>query len=251
MDPSHVVHDPAVPIPTTHAATSHRVCVSCYEELNATVPTIMQRTTSLERIVVAQERLSIPSPTRRQQSSSQLSDLTECPVCNENLEDLGPSSVQQLHVKQCLDGGAGTSTQSARYLVYVLPEGSPLVGVECGLIYVRSRCLADGALPTGVICLEEFKEGSMIARLSCLCSFHNSKTCTHFTHRSSEWPLSNGTRVLTCAFLTFQRVCRRGCNVGEIVQCTLAKMCHQNSSGPTRPPSLMIMTILHDRCFTG
>ena len=39
---------------------------------------------------------------------------------------------------------------------------------------------------TGVICLEEFKEGSMIARLSCLCSFHNSKIFTCFIRLSPE-----------------------------------------------------------------
>lgn len=176
-----MVHDPAIPIPATHPATSHRVCLSCFEELNAAVPTIMQRTSSLERIVVAQERLSIPSPTRRQQSSSQLSDLAECPVCNQNLEDMGPPSVQQLHVKECLEGGGGASTQSARYLVYRLPGESPLIGVECELIYVCSRRSADVGLSTGVICLEEFKEGSMIARLSCFCSFHNSKIL-HLLH---------------------------------------------------------------------
>ena len=131
MDPTDVVHDPAIPIPATHTATSHRVCVSCFEELNAAVPTNVQRASSLERIVVAQERLSVPSPTRRQQSSSQLSDLADCPVCGENLEDLGPPSVQELHVKQCLEGGAGTSPQSAKYLVYRLPGESTLVGVEC------------------------------------------------------------------------------------------------------------------------
>ena len=131
MDPTDVVHDPAIPIPTTHTATSHRVCVPCFEELNATVPTNVQRASSLERIVVAQERLSVPSPTRRQQSNSQLSDLADCPVCGENLEDLGPPSVQELHVKQCLEGGAGTSPQSAKYLVYRLPGESTLVGVEC------------------------------------------------------------------------------------------------------------------------
>ena len=110
--------------------------MSCFEELNATVPTNMQRTTSLERIVIAQERLSVPSPTRRQQSSSQLSDLAECPVCNENLEDLGPPSLQELHVKQCLEGGTGTSPPSAKYLVYKLPGESTLVGVECKLIHI-------------------------------------------------------------------------------------------------------------------
>lgn len=229
MDPSNVVHDPAVPTPSTHAAASHRVCVSCFEELNATVPTVMQRTNSLERIVIAQERLSIPSPTRRQQSSSQLSDLAECPVCNENLADLGPPSVQELHVKQCLEGGAGTLTQSARYLVYRLPQESTLIGVECEPIYVFNWCSADGASFIGVICLEEFKEGSMIARLSCLCSFHNGEIITRFTRRSSEWPSGNRTRTLTLPpFLPFQCVCHRGCNVGEIAQYTPAKACHIN-----------------------
>lgn len=110
--------------------------MSCFEDVNATVPPNMQRTTSLERIVVAQERLSVPSPTRRQQSSSQLSDLAECPVCNENLDDLGPPYMQELHVKQCLEGGAGTSPQSAKYLVYKLPGESTLVGIECKLIRI-------------------------------------------------------------------------------------------------------------------
>jgi hypothetical protein len=160
--------------------------------MNAAVPTIMQRTSSLERIVVAQERLSIPSPTRRQQSSSQLSDLAECPVCNMNLEEMGPPSEQQLHVKECLEGGGGASTQSARYLVYRLPGESPLIGVECGLISVCSGCSVDVGFLAGVICLEEFKEGSMIARLSCFCSFHNSEifacfTPDHWIHRTESF----------------------------------------------------------------
>jgi len=138
----------------THTATSHRVCHSCHDEVNANIPNGMQRTTSMERIVIGQERLSIPSPSRRQ-TSSQLSDLAECPVCNENLDDLGPPYVQENHVKNCLEGGAGSSSQTAKYLVYKLPGESSLVGIEC------------------VICLEEFQKGSMVARLSCLCSFHN------------------------------------------------------------------------------
>jgi hypothetical protein len=35
---------------------------------------------------------------------------------------------------QCLEGGEGTSTQSAKYLVYKLPGESTLVGIECELI---------------------------------------------------------------------------------------------------------------------
>jgi len=156
LDPSDVVQDPSFP-DSTSTASSHRVCLSCYDEVNATVPTRLQgtRTTSMERIVVDQERLSIPGHQSRRQSSSQLSDLSECPVCSVNLADLGPVAEQESHVKNCLDGGSGTTPQAAKYLVYKLPAESALIGLEC------------------VICLEEFAKGSLVARLSCLCSFHN------------------------------------------------------------------------------
>ncbi|GLB33681.1 putative protein present in Fab1, YOTB, Vac1, and EEA1 [Lyophyllum shimeji] len=100
-------------------------------------------------------RLSVPGHTSRRQSSSQLSDLAECPVCNRNLDEFRTANEQEAHVKSCLEGGSGTTPQVARYLVYRLPAESVLLGVEC------------------VICLEEFVKGSTIARLSCLCSFHN------------------------------------------------------------------------------
>ncbi|GBE79752.1 hypothetical protein SCP_0209530 [Sparassis crispa] len=109
----------------------------------------------MERIVVDQQRLSLPSSNGNRQSSSQLSDLAECPVCNTNLADLGPASEQEAHVKNCLEGGSGTSPQLAKYLVYKLPAQSTLIGIECA------------------ICLEEFLVGSTVARLSCLCTFHN------------------------------------------------------------------------------
>jgi len=155
LDPSDIVHDPAFP---EHSATPslQRVCQSCHEVVNTGVPSALHgsRTMSLERIIVDQGRLSVPGHPSRAQSSSQLSDLAECPVCNTNLEDVGPASEQETHVKNCLDGGSHTP-QTPKYLVYRLPAESVLVGVEC------------------VICLEEFSKGSTIARLSCLCSFHN------------------------------------------------------------------------------
>ena len=58
-------------------------------------------------------------------------------------------------MKNCLEGGTGQPPQTAKYLVYKLPAESSLIGTEC------------------VICLEEFVKGSTVARLSCLCSFHN------------------------------------------------------------------------------
>ncbi|KAA1466234.1 ankyrin, partial [Dentipellis sp. KUC8613] len=154
LDPSDIVTDPALP-ETTATTSSQRVCQSCYEEVNVSVPSRFRelRPTSMERIFLDQDRLSVPSLSR--ESSSQLSDLADCPVCNQNLADLGSASAQEAHVKNCLEGGTGKTPQTSRYLVYRLPGESTLIGTEC------------------VICLEEFVEGSMVARLSCLCSFHN------------------------------------------------------------------------------
>jgi len=170
LDPSDVVHDPAFP-DSTSSSSSHRVCRSCYEEVNANVPSPLQigGGRSMERIVVDQGRLSV-SPAGRRRSSSQISDLNECPVCGQNLEELGPSSVQEAHVKLCLEGGSGTSPPTAKYLVYKLPAESALIGVEC------------------VICLEEFIAGSQVARLSCLCSFHNA-CLTSWLQRGRSCPV--------------------------------------------------------------
>jgi len=114
------------------------------------------RDSSLERIIVDQERLSVPSGSR--EVSSQISDLADCPVCSQNLAELGSVSAQEAHVRNCLEGGNGkakSAVQSGKYLVYKLPGESPLIGVEC------------------VICLEEFQRASLVARLSCLCTFHS------------------------------------------------------------------------------
>ncbi|KZP12103.1 hypothetical protein FIBSPDRAFT_870598 [Athelia psychrophila] len=158
LDPSDIVHDPAFPEPIS-SGSSHRVCGSCFDEVNAPVPNGLRaaRGASMERIVVDSQHLMIPGHLSRSQSSSIISDLAECPVCNSGLADLGDASDQEAHVKNCLEGGGGTpnTPQAAKYLVYKLPAESTLVGVEC------------------VICLEEFMKGSQVARLSCLCSFHN------------------------------------------------------------------------------
>ncbi|KAI5826825.1 hypothetical protein K523DRAFT_340622 [Schizophyllum commune Tattone D] len=153
LDPSEIVQDPVFP-ESAFASGMQRVCESCHQEVNALVPPMLlgNGANSLERIVVDSQHLVVPS---RRQSTSQLSDLAECPVCGSNLDDLGTAAEQEAHVKACLEGGTGAPPRTGRYLVYPLPAGSVLVGTEC------------------VICLEEFVEGSMIARLSCLCSFHS------------------------------------------------------------------------------
>lgn len=76
MDPADVVHDPMSPEVISPAA-SHRVCQSCFEESSSSVPSRWQRTSTMERIVVDEERLTIPGSLTRRQSSSQLSDLAE------------------------------------------------------------------------------------------------------------------------------------------------------------------------------
>ncbi|KAJ7095261.1 FYVE-domain-containing protein, partial [Mycena belliarum] len=171
LDPSDIVQDPLFP-DTTASASSQRVCSSCYDEVNASVPSRLygMRATSMERIEVDQQRLSIPGQLSRRQSSSQLSDLAECPVCNRNLEEVGDATEQEIHVRTCLEGGTGPTSQAPKYLVYRLPAESTLIGVEC------------------VICLEEFAKGSMVARLSCFCSFHN--TClTSWLQRGKSCPI--------------------------------------------------------------
>ncbi|KAF7301382.1 Ankyrin unc44 [Mycena indigotica] len=172
LDPSDIVQDPAFP-ETGASASSQRVCSSCHDEVNASVPSRLYglRATSMERIEVDQERLSIPGRNlSRRQSSSQLSDLAECPVCNRNLEQVGDAAAQESHVRSCLEGGSGPASHAPKYLVYRLPAESTLIGVEC------------------VICLEEFVQGSSVARLSCLCSFHN--TClTSWLQRGKSCPI--------------------------------------------------------------
>ncbi|KAF8341512.1 uncharacterized protein EI90DRAFT_2905326, partial [Cantharellus anzutake] len=158
LDPSELITDPSSHEDPPGAPSLQRVCQACYDEVIANVPSPLRRGRSggMESLQVSSSSLSLPGSSRRNDSSSQLSDLGECPVCTTNLADLGPASAQEDHVRTCLEGGSGHGTQqSGRYLVYKLPQESVLIGVEC------------------VICLEEFERGTLVARLSCLCTFHN------------------------------------------------------------------------------
>ncbi|KAJ7276280.1 hypothetical protein B0H12DRAFT_12281 [Mycena haematopus] len=188
LDPSDIVQDPAFPEGTA-SASSQRVCASCHDEVNASVPSRLygMRATSMERIEVDQQRLSIPGHLSRRQSSSQLSDLAECPVCNRNLEEVGDATEQEVHVRTCLEGGSGPASTAPKYLVYRLPAESTLIGVEC-TFFARPEHAVNVSTTTGVICLEEFTKGSMVARLSCFCSFHN--TClTSWLQRGKSCPI--------------------------------------------------------------
>lgn len=67
--------------------------------------------------------------------ASDVSDLTECPVCGTHLAGLGSRELQENHVKECLETGGGSIVDSGRYLVFKLPPG-PLGGCLVSL----SRC---------------------------------------------------------------------------------------------------------------
>ncbi|KAI6003890.1 hypothetical protein EDD15DRAFT_2385010 [Pisolithus albus] len=145
----HIAYDPAFE-ESIAPGLPQRVCDPCFHELNAGVPARYQ-TAGIVENAIDHSRLAASSPLTRQTSNSQLSDLAECPVCGVSLADLGLPADQEAHVKGCLDGGPGPSaSQSARYLVYRLPAESALLG----------------------FCLDT-STGSLVARLSCLCSFHN------------------------------------------------------------------------------
>lgn len=156
LDPSDIVYDPTSPdVPAS--ATPQRLCQGCFDEVNADRPDkLRDGGTSMECVIVDQERLTIPGRLTTMQRSSQLSDLADCPVCNQNLDDVGGSSKQEIHVKRCLEGESGSTPQAAKYFVYCLPAASPLIGIQC------------------VICLGgEFVKGTSVGRLSCFCSFHS------------------------------------------------------------------------------
>lgn len=199
--------DPLFPDPITPGA-SHRVCQTCYEETNS-VPNRLHLTNNVERIVVDQERLTIPGSLTRRQSSSQLSDLAEyvnqlipsvaalthecsCPVCNQNLDEVGDAQAQEAHVKRCLEGTSGTpqsgvTIQPTKYLVYDLPAESRLLGVECKQQFgpsrwqrlTQNRCHLLRRICQGYVRMlksllySDKKSGSNVARLSCFCSFHS------------------------------------------------------------------------------
>ncbi|KIO30228.1 hypothetical protein M407DRAFT_156999 [Tulasnella calospora MUT 4182] len=111
----------------------------------------------MEGIVISQSSLAVPNHNRDE--GSQISDLADCPVCGQVLSELGSAALQEAHIKSCLDGGgqspSGRISDAGRYIVYKLPAESSLIGDEC------------------VICLEEFAKGSLVARMSCLCTFHS------------------------------------------------------------------------------
>ncbi|SPO27469.1 uncharacterized protein UTRI_10586 [Ustilago trichophora] len=167
-----IVVDPSLPgMAASEALAPTRVCNGCHAELQ--LPPQLQNMRGAEAMMAASRTRSGGDPSSRSgvetrldedvlQStlappsdvSSRASELTECPVCSTSLSALGGTEEQEAHVRNCLENGGGGSMQGGRYLVYKLPENSPIVGKECS------------------ICMEDFVANSTIARLPCLCFFH-------------------------------------------------------------------------------
>lgn len=131
-------------------------------------------------------------------------------MCSRNLSELGTASEQEAHVRSCLEGDTSKSPQIARYLVYKLPAESALIGIEC-TFPVDSPCVSEVTHTSivGVICLEEFVVGSTVARLSCLCSFHN-----------SMFPSASSPEKKTLTHM--QTACPLGCNAVKAALSMLA-----------------------------
>ncbi|GAC93095.1 hypothetical protein PHSY_000656 [Pseudozyma hubeiensis SY62] len=167
-----IVVDPSLPgMAASEVLAPTRVCNGCHAELQ--LPPQLQNMRGGEAMMAASRARGVGDTSSRSAWETQLDDggprttlappsdvssraseLTECPVCSTTLSALGGSEEQEAHVRNCLENGGGGSMQGGRYLVYKLPEDSPIVGKECS------------------ICMEEFVANSTIARLPCLCYFH-------------------------------------------------------------------------------
>ncbi|KIL68106.1 hypothetical protein M378DRAFT_121217 [Amanita muscaria Koide BX008] len=145
LDPSEVVYEPEYRKASGSGSSGlQRVCKGCYEEVTAPA-SIQDKTIIIKPLVVDPKQLVT---SRAQGSNPQVGDLSTCPVCDFRLEKIGNTQEQEDHIRKCLKG-------ASKYLSYRLRAESTLIGIEC------------------VLCSEKFTKGAGVARLSCLCSFHD------------------------------------------------------------------------------
>lgn len=164
-----LVIDPGVPeMFFTEATGISRICAPCNAERQLP-PTLRNTRGGADQMLrsIAQDRGErgirssatadaggYSASTALSDVSSRASELNECPVCNATLASFGAQHEQEDHLRNCLENGGGGSVQGGRYLVYRLPGDSPIISKEC------------------VICFEELLAGQPVARLPCLCFFH-------------------------------------------------------------------------------
>lgn len=152
-----LVVDPSLPnMAAVESLGPTRICNNCHAEMQ--LPPQLQSLRGADALTPYDDdgtggnaSLSVLPPS---DVSSRASELTDCPVCSTSLAGIGDSETQEAHVRNCLENGGGGSLQGGRYLVYKLPDTSPIIGKECS------------------ICMEDFVAAGVIARLPCLCYFH-------------------------------------------------------------------------------
>ncbi|KAI8989287.1 FYVE zinc finger-domain-containing protein [Pilobolus umbonatus] len=138
-----LIEDPMIPYSQYPSIVTQyqRVCDMCYLQ--------PIRRVNDHRRTSARNR-PVPFIMRRSDSSQSL--MNECPVCGYSL--LGISGAEQeQHLHRCLNIGS-PPVHPPRYIVYELSEDSTQIGDECP------------------ICFDEFEKGDKIARMLCLCSYH-------------------------------------------------------------------------------
>ncbi|KAM0756078.1 hypothetical protein T439DRAFT_351802 [Meredithblackwellia eburnea MCA 4105] len=161
LDPSEVVQAPGghdEDFWSQPAPYKFRTCDTCHAAL--TMPQGVGTGASTSVLSAIFPSPSSPSAggsvTPSETGASDVSELQDCPVCGQVLANLGGRTEQEAHVKDCLETGGGAIASNGSYLVFKLPPG-PLVSEECK------------------ICFVEFEVGDKLARLPCLCYFH--QTC--------------------------------------------------------------------------
>ncbi|KAK9727773.1 hypothetical protein K7432_001592 [Basidiobolus ranarum] len=143
----------------TSSVTYQRVCDTCVALLNS----LPKRSNSLV------------TPSIMSRTNSQTSVMNECPVCFTLLQSISiDRGGQERHVKECLETrGFSSSPRGSRYLNFKLNEDSNLLGQECP------------------ICFEEFELGETLARLTCLCIYHQECIDSWFG-RGKQCPFHSG-----------------------------------------------------------
>ncbi|KAL1914122.1 uncharacterized protein VTP21DRAFT_11748 [Calcarisporiella thermophila] len=152
-----IAYDPSNPPYPLPSSGYYRICDDCYQDKQLTHHSSLSSP-------------EIPTSSTLQRTHSN-SSLSECPVCGTRLADIaGGKDEQEQHLKDCLEGKVGSGSVGVKYLVSKLADGSMLVGEECP------------------ICFEEFIPGDVVARLTCLCTYH--RHCIHsWFSRAKECPV--------------------------------------------------------------
>ncbi|OAD76043.1 hypothetical protein PHYBLDRAFT_110566 [Phycomyces blakesleeanus NRRL 1555(-)] len=146
----HIIQDP-VTDPSHQALIAmypQRVCDACVRPIAKNIIPPLSR---------YEQSPVVASPMQRSKSAQSL--MAECPVCGANFMGVRQNE-QEHHLQKCLNTGS-PPVRLVRYVVYQLSSSSTQLDDECP------------------ICFEEFKTGDKIARMICLCSYHQ--------HCLSDW----------------------------------------------------------------